>query len=102
MRPLCGIQAAAAEVHTLPDGQSLTIEGEGQQLAQAIVHPIMLKKDLPDLPAATVTQIMQHPDGATRKVCYVLPSLQDRMSYLFCFRCIANGSTGLVIWVIWL
>lgn len=60
-------EAAASEVHTLPDGQSLTIEGEGPQLAQAILHPMMLQKDLPDLPAATVTQIMQHPDGATRK-----------------------------------
>lgn len=62
------IQAAPTEVHTLPDGQNITIEGEGQQLAQAILTPMMLNKDLPDLPAATVTQIMQHPDAATRKV----------------------------------
>ena len=55
-------------MHALPDGQSITIEHEGQQLAQAILNPMMLKKDLPDLPAAVVTQIMQHPDGATRKV----------------------------------
>lgn len=62
------IQAAAAEVHTLPDGQSITIEDEGQRVAQAILNPVILNKDLPDLPAATVTQIMQHPDAATRKV----------------------------------
>lgn len=62
------IQAATTEVHMLPDGQSITIESEGQQVAQAILTPMMLKKDLPDLPAAVVTQIMQHPDGATRKV----------------------------------
>lgn len=55
-------------MHTLPDGQSITIESEGQQVAQAILTPMLLKKDLPDLPAAVVTQIMQHPDGATRKV----------------------------------
>lgn len=60
-------EAAAIEVHTLPDGQNITIEGEGQQLAQAILTPMMLNKDLPDLSAATVTQIMQHPDAATRK-----------------------------------
>ncbi|KAL3132514.1 hypothetical protein ABBQ32_009057 [Trebouxia sp. C0010 RCD-2024] len=60
-------EAAPTEVHTLPDGQNITIEGEGQQLAQAILTPMMLNKDLPDLPAATVTQIMQHPDAATRK-----------------------------------
>ena len=64
---LCA-QAAAREMHTLPDGQSISIISEGQQLAQAILNPMMLKKDLPDLPAAVVTQIMQHPDGATRKV----------------------------------
>ncbi len=60
--------AAAGEVHTLPDGQSITIEGEGQQLAQALLNPSLLGKDLSDLPSATVTQIMQHPDGPTRKV----------------------------------
>ncbi len=60
--------AAAGEVHTLPDGQSITIEGEGQQLAQALLNPSRLGKDLSDLPSATVTQIMQHPDGPTRKV----------------------------------
>ena len=70
--PFC-IQATASEVHTLPDGQSITIDGEGQQLAQAILNPMMLNKDLPDLPAATVTQIMQHPDAATRKVCPSTP-----------------------------
>ncbi len=60
--------AAAGEVHTLPDGQSITIQGEGQQLAQALLNPSLLGKDLPDLPSAPVTQIMQHPDGPTRKV----------------------------------
>jgi len=60
--------ATAGEVHTLPDGQSITIEGEGQQLAQALLNPSLLGKDLSDLPSATVTQIMQHPDGPTRKV----------------------------------
>ncbi|KAA6427514.1 MAG: actin-related 7-like [Trebouxia sp. A1-2] len=60
--------AAAGEVHTLPDGQSITIQGEGQQLAQALLNPSLLGKDLSDLPSATVTQIMQHPDGPTRKV----------------------------------
>ena len=85
VRTLCcsGLQeAAASEVHTLPDGQSITInghsitidgqsvtmEGEGEQLAQALLNPSLLGKDLSDLPSATVTQIMQHPDGATRKV----------------------------------
>lgn len=63
------LQAAASEVHTLPDGQSITIQGEGQRLAEALLTPSLLGKDLPDLPAATVTQIMQHPDGPTRKVC---------------------------------
>lgn len=60
--------AATGEVHTLPDGQSITIQGEGQQLAQALLNPSLLGKDLSDLPSATVTQIMQHPDGPTRKV----------------------------------
>lgn len=60
--------AAAGEVHTLPDGQSITIQGEGHQLAQALLNPSLLGKDLSDLPSATVTQIMQHPDGPTRKV----------------------------------
>lgn len=60
-------EAAASEVHTLPDGQSITIQGEGQRLAEALLTPSLLGKDLPDLPAATVTQIMQHPDGPTRK-----------------------------------
>lgn len=55
-------------MHTLPDGQSITIQGEGQQLAQALLNPSLLGKDLSDLPSATVTQIMQHPDGPTRKV----------------------------------
>jgi len=65
--------AAAGEVHTLPDGQSITIQGEGQQLAQALLNPSLLGKDLSDLPSATVTQIMQHPDGPTRKV--LIPKL---------------------------
>jgi len=60
--------ATAGEVHMLPDGQSITIQGEGQQLAQALLNPSLLGKDLSDLPSATVTQIMQHPDGPTRKV----------------------------------
>lgn len=85
VQTLCcsGLQeAAASEVHTLPDGQSITIngqsitidgqsvtmEGVGEQLAQALLNPSLLGKDLSDLPSATVTQIMQHPDGATRKV----------------------------------
>ena len=55
-------------MHTLPDGQSITIQGEGHQLAQALLNPSLLGKDLSDLPSATVTQIMQHPDGPTRKV----------------------------------
>lgn len=65
--PSSSEDAAAGEMHTLPDGQSITIQGEGHQLAQALLNPSLLGKDLSDLPSATVTQIMQHPDGPTRK-----------------------------------
>ena len=71
-------------MHILPDGQNITIDSEGQQLAEAILHPTMLKKDLPDLPAATVTQIMQHPDGATRKVSTVLWKNNDKIYLASC------------------
>lgn len=55
-------------MHQLPDGQSITVREEGQQLGEALMQPRLLGLDLPDLPSAAVTQIMQHPDGPTRKV----------------------------------
>lgn len=55
-------------MHELPDGQSITVREEGQQLGEALLRPSLLGLDLPDLPSAAVTQIMQHPDGPTRKV----------------------------------
>ena len=54
------------------------MEGEQEQLTQALLNPSLLGKDLSDLPSATVTQIMQHPDGPTRKVTKaMLHSRQD-------------------------
>ena len=64
----CCVQAAESEVHTLPDGQTVTIREEGTFLGAALLHPSRLGLDLPDLPSAVITQIMQHPDGPTRKV----------------------------------
>ena len=73
------MQATEGVVHTLPDGQSITIQGEGLRLGQAALQPSLLGGDLPDLPAATVTQIMQHPDGPTRKVQYTTNQNMLRM-----------------------
>ena len=62
-------QEPISEEHILPDGQTISIRSkDAQQLAAAVLVPSLLGKDLPDLPAATITQIMQHPDGPTRKV----------------------------------
>lgn len=72
-------------MHELPDGQSISVREEGQQLGEALIRPSLLGLDLPDLPSAVITQIMQHPDGPTRKVLgycsAVLPSNWDIIAY---------------------
>lgn len=72
-------------MHELPDGQSISVREEGQQLGEALIRPSLLGLDLPDLPSVVVTQIMQHPDGPTRKVircCSVgLPNNRDTAAY---------------------
>lgn len=59
---------------------------EGQQLGEALLQPRLLGLDLPDLPSAAITQIMQHPDGPTRKVadaCTKMHCIVDAMQMTY-------------------
>ena len=66
----CWVQGAAApaETHTLPDGQSITVGGEGIELAEALVEGSTLGSESPSAAAAVYNACMSNPDPAVRKV----------------------------------
>ncbi|KAL4858593.1 Actin-related protein 7 [Chlorella vulgaris] len=61
--------AAAAEptTHTLPDGQTITIQGEGQQLGEALMDGSRLGLDVAALSEAVYTAATAQGDKDTRK-----------------------------------
>ncbi len=54
--------------HTLPDGQTITIEREGLELGEALMDGGQLGLDLPRLPQAVYTAATAQGDKDTRKV----------------------------------
>jgi hypothetical protein len=56
------------EVHTLPDGQTITVDDEGWQVAEALLQPRRMGVDAPSVFESALTCAMSHFDPASRKV----------------------------------
>lgn len=59
---------AESELHTLPDGQSIAVRGEGVQLGEAVLRGKVEADDGPTLVEAVVNSCTCHSEPASRKV----------------------------------
>lgn len=60
--------AAQPTTHTLPDGQTITVAGEGAALGEALLHPSLMGLDLPPLAALAQASVQALEDRAVRRV----------------------------------
>eukprot|EP00887_Chlorella_sp_A99_P002053 scaffold18.g2053.t1 len=62
-----GAAAAPPTTHTLPDGQTIAVGGEGAALGEALLDPTLLGLDLPPLAAAAQAVVSALEDKAQRR-----------------------------------
>lgn len=65
--PAAAAAARGPSTHTLPDGQTITVGGEGAALGEALLNPASLGLDLPPLAAVAQAAVSTLDDRAARR-----------------------------------